>query len=227
MKVLLIEDEARVADALSRGLRADGFSVDHAADGYEGLWLAQEHAYSVVVLDVLLPGLNGFRVCSQLREAGNETPILMLTAKHGDEDLIEGLESGADDFMTKPFTYRVLLARIRALVRRSGSVPTARIVRVGNLVFDPYACRITVSGTELSLSPRAMAVFEYLLRNQGGVVSKQAILDSVWDRDFDGDPNIVEVYVSRIRQALDGVDAGLEIETLRGLGYRVRARSQT
>ncbi|MEZ5412561.1 MAG: response regulator transcription factor [Acidimicrobiales bacterium] len=224
MKVLLIEDESRVADALSRGLRADGFTVDHASDGYEGLWLAQEHAYSVVVLDLLLPGLNGYRICSQLREAGNETPILVLTAKHGDEDLIEGLEAGADDFMTKPFTYRVLLARIRALVRRSANKPTARVLRAGTLAFDLYAQRITVGGNELKLSPRAMAVLEFLLRNQGSVVSKQAILDSVWECDFNGDPNIVEVYVSRIRQALDVAAADLEIETVRGLGYRFRIR---
>lgn len=224
VKVLLIEDEPRVADAVTRGLRADGFSVDTASDGHEGFWMAQEYAYAVVVLDVLLPGLNGYRVCAQLREAGNDTPILMLMAKHGDEDLIEGLEAGADDFMTKPFSYRVLLARIRALVRRATNEPTARTLRAGNLTLDLYSRRVTVGDIDLALSPRAMAVLEYLLRHQGGVVSKQAILDGVWDREFEGDPNIVEVYVSRLRQSLEGADAEMEIETLRGLGYRFRIR---
>ena len=169
MRLLLIEDEARVAEALRRGLTADGFTVDHADNGIDGLWMAQEQQYSLVLLDVMLPGMNGFKVCQQLRERDDRTPILMVTAKLGEDDQIEGLEAGADDYLTKPFTYKVLLARVRALLRRSGTSPAGREIVVGDVRLDVIARRCWAGGGELTLSPRAFAVLEVLARHGGDV----------------------------------------------------------
>lgn len=223
MRVLVVEDEPGIAQALVRGLTADGFTVDHADDGTEGLWLAQTHPYSALILDLMLPGTNGWVICATLRDAGDTTPILMLTAKDGEFDEIEGLETGADDYMTKPFSYPVLVARLRSLIRRSSSTPATQLLQAGDLVLDPNARTVLRGAVEIELSPRAFAVLEYMIRQAGLVVSKQSILANVWDHAFEGDPNIVEVYVSRIRNAVDTPFDRAAIETVRGVGYRLAA----
>jgi len=223
MRVLVVEDDPGIAQALVRGLSADGFAVDHADDGTEGLWLARTNPYAAIVLDLMLPGTNGWQVCAQLREAGDTTPILMLTAKDGEYDEIEGLETGADDYMTKPFSYPVLLTRLRALIRRSGTTPAESVLRAGDLVVNPSTRSVHRGDTEIELSPRAFAVLEFMMQQTGFVVSKESILANVWDHAFDGDPNIVEVYVSRIRGAVDTAFGRSAIETVRGVGYRLAA----
>jgi len=223
VRVLVVEDDPGIAQALVRGLTADGFAVDHADDGTEGLWLAQSQPYAAIVLDLMLPGTNGWQVCATLRDAGDTTPILMLTAKDGEYDEIEGLETGADDYMTKPFSYPVLLTRLRALLRRAGASPADTVLRAGDLALDPAARTVHRGHTEIELSPRAFAVLEFLIGQAGLVVSKQSILANVWDHAFDGDPNIVEVYVSRIRTAVDTAFDRSAIETVRGVGYRLAA----
>ena len=221
--MLVIEDDPGIALALTRGLTADGFAVDHADDGTEGLWLAQTQPYAAIVLDLMLPGTNGWQVCAALREAGDNTPVLMLTAKDGEYDEIEGLETGADDYMTKPFSYPVLLTRLRALIRRAGISPTDPVLRAGDLALDPGARTVHRGDVEVELSPRAFAVLEFMMNQAGLVVSKQSILANVWDHAFDGDPNIVEVYGSRIRGAVDTAFDRSAIETVRGIGYRLAA----
>ena len=223
MRLLVVEDEIGIATSLKRGFEADGFAVDVASNGTDGLWLAENNPYSVIVLDIMLPGLNGYEVCARLRDAGDDTPILMLTAKDGDLDQAEGLDTGADDYVVKPFSYVVLLARVRALMRRAAHEPASSTIEVGDLRLDPAAHRAWRGGTELELSPRAMAVLEYLMREAGNVVSKDAILANVWDHAFDGDPNIVEVYISRIRQAIDAPFDRNALQTVRGVGYRLDA----
>lgn len=223
LRILVIEDEAGIAQALVRGLTADGFAVDHADDGTEGLWLAQTHPYAAIVLDLMLPGTNGWQVCATLRAEGNSTPILMLTAKDGEYDEIEGLETGADDYMTKPFSYPVLLTRLRALIRRAGAQPVDLVINVGDLRLDPSARTVHRGDVEIELSPKAFDVLQYMMGQAGLVVSKPSILANVWDHAFDGDPNIVEVYVSRIRNALDVPFGRNAIQTVRGVGYRLAA----
>ncbi|MFT7473298.1 MAG: two-component system OmpR family response regulator [Verrucomicrobiales bacterium] len=224
MKLLVVEDEEGIATSLKKGLTADGFTVDLACNGLDGLHLAQENTYAAIVLDIMLPGLNGYRICRQLREQGDLTPILMLTAKDGEFDEMEGLETGADDYVTKPFSYGILLTRIRALIRRSSATASGAMddsVAVGDLRLDPRAQQVWRGGVEIELSPRAIAVLEYLMHNAGLVVSKDEILRNVWDHAFDGDPNIVEVYISRIRAAIDGSFERKTLETVRGMGYRL------
>ncbi len=219
----MVEDEIGIATSLKRGFEADGFAVDVASNGTDGLWLAENNPYSVIVLDIMLPGLNGYEVCARLRAAGDDTPILMLTAKDGDLDQAEGLDTGADDYVVKPFSYVVLLARVRALMRRATQEPASSAIEVGDLRLDPAAHKAWRGAVELELSPRAMAVLEYLMREAGNVVSKDSILANVWDHAFDGDPNIVEVYISRIRQAIDAPFGRRALQTVRGVGYRLDA----
>ncbi len=222
MKLLLVEDDAKVATAVSRGLRAEGFAVEVATDGVDGLWMATQGAYDLIVLDIMLPGRNGYRVCADLRAAGNWTPILMLTAKDGDLDEAEALDSGADDYLTKPFSFPVLVARVRALLRRAGGrdpVP----VEVGDLRIEPAERRVWRGDAEVALTAREFDVVELLVRRAGQVLSKDEILARVWDDDFAGDPNIVEVYVRRLRRKLDEPFGRHSIETLRGAGYRLVA----
>jgi DNA-binding response OmpR family regulator len=219
---LVVEDEARVASAVKRGLEAEGFAVDVAGDGTDGLWLAQENSYDAIVLDIMLPGVNGYRVCAKLREAGDWTPILMLTAKNGEYDEAEALDEGADDYLTKPFSYVVLVARLRALLRRTGRTQHLRY-EAGDLHLDPAAHRAWRSSEEIELTAREFSVLEYLLSRAGEVVPKREILEHVWDFDFEGDPNIVEVYVRRLRRKIDEPQGRHAIETIRGAGYRLRA----
>jgi DNA-binding response OmpR family regulator len=222
MRVLVVEDEKRLAAGLKRGLEAEGFAVDIALDGTDGLWMAREHDYDVLVLDVMLPGTTGYRICSTLRDEGVWTPILMLTAKDGEWDEAEALDTGADDYLTKPFSYVVLLARLRALVRRGVRARPVALT-AGDLVLDPAARRVTRCGNDMELTAREFALLEYLMRRADEVVSKRDVLDHVWDYDFEGDPNIVEVYVRRLREKVDRPFGRAAIETVRGAGYRLRA----
>ncbi|WP_336318672.1 response regulator transcription factor [Streptomyces lavendofoliae] len=219
MRLLIVEDEKRLALSLAAGLRAEGFAVDVVHDGLEGLHRAGEGAYDLVVLDIMLPGMNGYRVCGALRAAGNDVPILMLTAKDGEYDEAEGLDTGADDYLTKPFSYVVLLARVRALLRRGGG-SASPVLRVGALTVDTAGRRVRVGEEEVALTTKEFAVLEELATRAGEVVSKSEVLEHVWDFAYEGDPNIVEVYVSALRRKLGpGV-----ITTVRGAGYRLERR---
>lgn len=222
MRVLVVEDEKRLAMSIKRGLEADGFAVDVALDGLEGRWMATEYPYDAIVLDIMLPGLNGYRLCAQLREAGNWAPILMLTAKDGDLDEAEALDTGADDFLRKPFSHVVLVARLRALLRR-GRPERPTELSAGSLLLDPARRTCHRNGHAIELTPREFAVLEYLAQHVGDVVSKQDILDHVWDYDFEGDPNIVEVYVRHLRRKIDEPFGVGSIQTVRGAGYRLLA----
>jgi two-component system, OmpR family, response regulator len=222
VRVLVVEDEKRLAAGLKRGLEAEGFATDVALDGTDGLWMAREHPYDAIVLDIMLPGINGYKVCATLRAEGIWTPILMLTAKEGELDEAEALDTGADDYLTKPFSYVVIVARLRALMRRGARERPAVLV-AGDLRFDPGARRVFRGEVEVILTFRETAVLEFLLRRKGEVVSKREILDHVWDYDFEGDPNIVEVYVGHLRNKLDRPFGRASIETLRGAGYRLAA----
>jgi two-component system OmpR family response regulator len=216
MRALVVEDELRLAAGVRNGLEAEGYAVDVALTGTDGLWLAREQTYDVMLLDIMLPQVDGFEICATLRSEGVWTPILMLTARDADADLVQALDTGADDYLTKPFSYDVLVARLRALVRR-GTPERPCVLEAGDLRMDPAARRAWRRGTELVLTARELALLEFLIRRRGQVVSKRTILDHVWDYDFEGDPNIVEVYIRRLRSKL-GSDC---ITTLRGAGYRM------
>jgi DNA-binding response OmpR family regulator len=222
MRALVVEDELRLAAGLRNGLEAEGFAVDVALTGTDGLWLAREHAYDVLVLDLMLPGVDGFEICATLRTEGVWTPILMLTARDADTDQVKALDTGADDYLTKPFSYAVLVARLRALVRR-GAAERPVVIAAGDLRLDPAARRAWRGEVELELTARELSLLEFLIRSQGVVVSKRKILEHVWDYDFEGDPNIVEVYVRRLRNKLDRPYGRSSITTLRGSGYRLGA----
>src|SRR5215218_4335307 len=209
-----------LAAALRRGLTAEGFSVEVAVDGPEGLWRAREGGYDLVLLDIMLPGVNGYRVCAELRRSGVRTPILMLTAKDGDLDEAEALDTGADDYLRKPFSFPVLVARVHALLRRAGNRPPAP-VGVGDLVLDSGRHQVRRRDQPIELTAREFDVLEYLVRRAGVVQSKHEILDGVWQYDFDGDPNIVEVYIRRLRRKLDEPFGCHTIRTVRGAGYVV------
>ena len=220
MKVLLVEDDKRLATSIKRGLEAEGFTLDVAFDGEHGLWLATEASYDAIVLDIMLPLLNGYRVCAELRERGDWTPILMLTAKDGEYDEAEALDTGADDYLTKPFSVVVLVARLRALMRRmAGRTPAP--VAAGDLRIDPGQRRAWRGDTEVELTSRQFDVLEFFIRRPGQVLSKREILDGVWDYAFTGDPNIVEVYVKRLRARIDEPFARRSLQTVRGAGYRL------
>jgi two-component system OmpR family response regulator len=220
MRILVVDDEARLLDGVRRGLEAECFAVDVAANGVDGLWMAQEHSYDAIVLDIMMPGMNGYTVCERLRAEGDWTPILMLTAKDGEWDEVEALDTGADDFLSKPFSYAVLVARLRSLVRR-GVRERPVVLEAGDLRLDPATKRVQRGGTEIELTSRELAVLDYLMRNVGDVVSKRQVLENVWDVDFEGDPNIVEVYVRHLRNKVDRPFGRASIETLRGSGYRL------
>lgn len=223
MKILVVEDEKRLAAGLKKGLEAEGYAVDIAADGQDGLRLARANPYDAIVLDIMLPGMNGYVLCQTLRDQGDWTPILMLTAKDGEWDEAEALDTGADDFLSKPFSYVVLLARLRALTRRGANERPAVLV-VGDLRIDPGSRRCWVGTAEVDLASREFSLAEYLARNAGIAVSKQDLLDHVWDYGFEGDPNIVEVYVGRLRNKIDRPFDRKSLKTVRGLGYRLDGR---
>jgi two-component system OmpR family response regulator len=216
MRVLLVDDEERFATAVRQGLEAEGLAVDLAHDGNEGLWMARSNDYDAIVLDILLPGLNGYRICAELRDGGNWTPILMLTALDEDLDEAEALDTGADDYLSKPFSFVVLVARLRALLRR-GAAPRPAVLQVGDLRLDPAAHRCWRAGQEVELTTKQFALLECFMRYPGQVLSKTALREHVWDYAFADSSNIVEVYVGQLRKKL-GV---ARIETIRGAGYRL------
>jgi two-component system OmpR family response regulator len=207
----------RMANALQRGLQAEGFAVDVAGDGPNGLEMARHGGYDAVILDIMLPGLSGYRVVQTLRAEKNWVPVLMLSAKDGEYDQADGLDCGADDYLTKPFSYVVLVARLRALLRR-GAPERPSVLTVGELSLDPARRRVASAGEEIVLTAREYALLEYLMRRPGQVVSKTELLDHVWDASVDTAPNAVEVYVGYLRRKL-GRDL---LETVRGAGYRLR-----
>ncbi len=221
MRLLVVEDEVKLAAYVKRGFEADGHTVDVANDGEEGLWLARNQAYDVIVLDIMLPKRNGFQVCADLREEANWTPILILTAKTGEFDIEEALDTGADDYLTKPFSFVVLAARIRALARR-GAPARPTVLEVGNLQLDPAAHTVMRDATEVRLTPKEFSLLEFLMRSPGMALRKADILNAVWDWDFEGDPNVVEVYVGYLRRKIDDPFGVASIETVRGVGYRLR-----
>ena len=222
MRMLVVEDEANLAQALRDGLMGEGFGVDVAKDGVEGLHLAREHAYDAIVLDIMLPRMSGYDVCRTLRAEQVWTPVLMLTAKDGEYDEADALDLGADDYLTKPFSFVVLLAHLRALVRRGGS-ERPPVLRVGDLELDPAEHRVTRAGQAIDLRPREFALLDFLMRHPDQAVRKSTIIAGVWDEFYEGDDNIVEVYVSYLRKKIDAPFGRRSLETVRGVGYRLRA----
>jgi two-component system OmpR family response regulator len=220
MRILVIEDDRQLAASLRRGLESEGYAVDVALDGTTGDWLAHEQAYDAMVVDVMVPGIAGDELCAKLRDAGDWTPILMLTARSGPEQESRALDAGADDFLAKPFSFMVLTARLRALLRR-GSRERPAVLEVGDLRLDPAAHAAWRGDTPIALTPRQFSLLEFLMRRPGEVVSKATILDHVWDFAFDGHPNIVEVYVRQLRQRMDAPFGRHSLQTLRLVGYRL------
>jgi DNA-binding response OmpR family regulator len=222
VRILVVEDEYRLSELLKDGLTSEGFAVDLAHDGREGLWMATEQSYDVIVLDVMLPSLDGYAVCARLREAGNWTPILMLTAKDGEYDEAEALDTGADDYLTKPFSYVVLLARLRALVRR-GARERPAVLTVGDLRVDPAGLKCSRGDIQIALTPKEFAVLHCLARHADEVVTKSELLARAWDFAYDGDSNVVEVYISALRRKIDKPFGRTTLCTVRGAGYRLEA----
>jgi len=222
MRILIVEDEPKLARLLARGLAEEGHPADVAATGEDALWMAGAAAYDAIVLDVMLPGLDGFAVCRTLREREIWTPVLMLTARGEIEDRIEGLDTGADDYLLKPFAFDELLARLRALVRRA---PAERPVELaaGDLRLDPAAHRAWRGATELELSTKEFALLELFLRRAGEALSRVQLLDGAWDMSFESRSNVIDVYVRYLREKIDRPFGRQAIETVRGIGYRLRA----
>ena len=220
MRLLVVEDEPTLGRSVQRGLEADGFSVDLVETGTDGLWRAREGSYDAIVLDIMLPEMNGYEVCRRLRADDIWTPILMLTAKDGEYDEADAFELGADDYLRKPFSHVVLVARLRSLIRR-GSTPRPDTISVGDLEIDPAKLACRRGDTMIELTPREFAVLETLLRRSPNVVPKSELIDSVWGMDFDGDPNIAEVYVGYVRRKIDRPFGTETVKTVRGIGYQV------
>jgi two-component system, OmpR family, response regulator len=220
MRILVVDDDVRATAALRRGLESEGYSVDVARDGHEGRWLATENAYDALVLDSMMPGMSGEELCAGLRGVENWTPVLILTARTGEQQEAGALDAGADDYLAKPFSFVVLLARLRALVRRAPATRPA-VLTVGDLRLDPATHRASRGQTDLRLTPRQFAMLEFLMRHPGDVVSKRAIIENVWDFGFDGDPNIVEVYIHQLRSKIDQPFGRRALSTVRLVGYRL------
>jgi DNA-binding response OmpR family regulator len=220
MRILVVEDERRLAEALRAGLSAEGYAVDVAHNGRDGLWLAGEHPYSAIVLDIMLPGLNGYRVCRRLRELGDSTPILMLTAKDGEDDEIEALDTGADDFLPKPFSYGVLLSRLRALIRRGGAT-RGGVLKLGDLQLDLAGRTCRRGSADIVLTGKEFALLAYLMQRPGQVVTKAELVENLWDFAAGATANLVEVHVSALRRKIDVPFGAETIRTVRGAGYHV------
>ena len=221
MRVLVIEDEVRMGRLLKRALEEEGHAVDVAGDGPDGLWLATENSYAAVVLDVMLPGFDGFELCSRLREAGIWVPVLMLTARDEVGDRVRGLDAGADDYLAKPFSLLELAARLRALARRDDRRRPA-VLSEGDLRLDPASKRAWRAGTELRLSPKEFSLLEFFLRHPGVVLTRSQLIEAVWDFAYDGGSNVVDQYVNYLRRKVDTPFGRHDIETARGMGYRLR-----
>lgn len=220
MRLLIVEDEREFAETLRRGLVAEGFTADIAHTGREGLWRATEHEYDVVVLDIMLPELSGYEVLKRLRAAENWTPVLMLTAKDGEYDEADAFDLGADDYLSKPFSFVVLIARLRALLRR-GAPARPAVLEAGDLRLDPSARTVHRGQRRIELTAREFGLLEFLLRRAGTALSKNEILSHVWDAHYDGDENVVEVYIGYLRRKIDAPFGTHTIETVRGVGYRL------
>ena len=220
MRVLVVEDDPGMASVLRRGLLEAGFAVDSAATGEEGLWLAIEHDYDVALMDVGLPGMDGWALLRAVRAAQCRWPVLLLTARDAVEDRVAGLDLGADDYLTKPFAFPELLARLRALVRR-GTRDRPTLLTVGDLSLDPADRRVCRDGQEVGLTAKEFALLECLMRAPGQVLSKATLIERVWDFGFDADSNVVEVYISNLRRKLDRPFGRQTVQTVRGAGYRV------
>ena len=221
MRALVVEDGSKMAALLRRGLQEEGFAVDVAANGEDGSWLGTENEYDVILLDVMLPDVDGFEVCRRLRAADRWAPILMLTARDGVQDRVAGLDAGADDYLTKPFSFDELFARVRALLRRGPSERPA-VLEVGDLSLDPATRRVTRDGREIDLTPKEFGLLELFLRHPGEALTRTRILEHVWDFAYDGDSNVVDVYVRYLREKVDRPFERRSIETVRGVGYRLR-----
>ncbi|ABG94944.1 transcriptional regulator [Rhodococcus jostii RHA1] len=226
MRVLVVEDEARLANVVRRGLELEGFVVVTAATGEDGLWHATEDTFDAIVLNIMLPGLNGYEIVRALRAKQIWTPILMLTAKDGEYDQADAFDLGADDYLVKPFSFVVLVARLRALVRRAAPARPV-LLTAGDLSLDPARRRVMRGNEELALTPREFGVLEFLLRNPDTALTKGEILRNVWDAHYDGDENIVEVYVGYLRRKIDAPFGAHTIDTVRGVGYRLTTRPET
>ena len=221
MRVLIVEDEPRMAQLVQRGLRREGYGADVAASGEDALWMAAATAYDAIVLDIMLPGIDGAATCRRLRTDGVWAPVIMLTARDAVEDRVAGLDAGADDYLAKPFSFAELLARLRALTRR-GTVERPAVLDVGTLTLDPASHRVARGGTPISLSPREFALLELLMRRAGEALSRLQVLDHVWDSAYENRSNVVDVYVSYLREKIDRPFGTDSIETVRGVGYRMR-----
>ena len=224
MRVLLIEDDVTIARLLKEGLEDESYAVDVANDGSEGYRTAVADDYDVIILDIMLPGMNGYEVCRALRNDGNKTPILMLTARDAERDIVEGLDTGADDYLAKPFSFDVLLARIRALLRRPNG-KLEEILQVGDLKLDPSSKKVTRASQEISLTAKEYGVLEYLMRNKGKVLSKEQIISHVWDFDADVLPNNVELFIMFLRRKIDKPFKSKLIHTVSGFGYKLEEKS--
>jgi len=221
VRVLVVEDEVKMAGLLKRGLEEEGYAVDMSGTGLDALWLASENPYDAVVLDIMLPDIDGFEVCRSLRAAGRWSPVLMLTARDGVPDRVSGLDAGADDYLTKPFSFAELLARLRALVRR-GATERPPFLSVGDLTLDPATRRVSRADTPVELTAKEFALLEYFMRHPGEVLSRTRLIEHVWDFAYEGDSNVVDVYVRYLREKVDRPFGSSSIETVRGAGYRLR-----
>jgi two-component system OmpR family response regulator len=226
MRVLVVEDELKMAALIRRGLVEEGHGADVAATGEDALWMAQAHPYDAIVLDVMLPRLGGFETCKQLRDVGVWAPVLMLTARDAVEDRVAGLDAGADDYLTKPFSFAELLARLRALARR-GNVERPAVVEAGDLRLDPASRRAWRGGEEIPLSPKEFALLETFMRRPGQVLTRLQLLEHAWDFAYENRSNVVDVYVRYLREKIDRPFGTDSIETVRGVGYRLRAEEET
>ena len=224
MRVLLIEDDVTIARLLKEGLEDESYAVDVANDGNEGYRTAAADDYDVIILDIMLPGMNGYEVCRVLRNDGNKTPILMLTARDTERDIVEGLDTGADDYLAKPFSFDVLLARIRALLRRPNE-KLEEVLQAGDLKLDPSSKKVTRASQEISLTAKEYGVLEYLMRNKGKVLSKEQIISHVWDFDADVLPNNVELFIMFLRRKIDKPFKSKLIHTVSGFGYKLEEKS--
>jgi two-component system OmpR family response regulator len=222
MRVLVVEDEPKIAALLRRGLSEEGHPTDVATCGEDALWMSEAHEYDTIVLDVMLPGIDGFETCRRLRAAEVWAPVLMLTARNEIADRVTGLDVGADDYLAKPFSFDELVARLRALNRRGGSARPS-LVEVGPLVLDPASHEVRRDGDSIALSAKEFAILETLMRHAGEVLSRYQLLEQAWDREYDNRSNIVDVYISYLREKIDRPYGTHTIETVRGVGYRLRA----
>ena len=220
MRILIVEDDKKVGAFLKKGLREEQYAVDICRDGKEAMYCAHVNTYDVIILDIMLPGMDGFMICSKLRQSNILTPIIMLTAKDALEDKITGLSDGADDYMTKPFSFEELLARIRALLRRNQDYKTS-VLKVRDLELDPWWRKVTRSGRDIVLTGKEYALLEYLMRNRGRIVTQSMIIEHVWDMNYEGTSNIVNVYINHLRKKIDNDFTKKLIHTVRGHGYRI------